>query len=57
MPEGNQQQQLDKSMAAIDQLRMSGKLDKLWPTPLTAAAEQDGQTPPQAPKAAAAPNH
>ncbi|MGY3041192.1 phosphoglycerol transferase MdoB-like AlkP superfamily enzyme [Rhodanobacter sp. TND4EL1] len=52
MPEGAQQQQLDKSMAGIDQLRMNGKLDKLWPAPLAAAAERDDKAPPQASSAA-----
>lgn len=37
LPEGDDQKQLDKSMASIDQLRMSGKLDKLWPVPVSAA--------------------
>ena len=48
LPEGNQQQQLDKSMASIDQLRMDGKLDKLWPAPLAAAVTRDQHAPPQA---------
>ncbi|WEN15168.1 LTA synthase family protein [Rhodanobacter sp. AS-Z3] len=47
LPEGDQQQQLDKAMASIDQLRMDGKLDKLWPAPLQAAAARDDQPPPQ----------
>jgi phosphoglycerol transferase MdoB-like AlkP superfamily enzyme len=51
LPEGNRQKELDKSMASIDQLRMSGKLDKLWPAPLAAAAARDDE-PPQTANAA-----
>ncbi|NMW26288.1 hypothetical protein HFP05_18545, partial [Rhodanobacter denitrificans] len=35
LAEGNDQQQLDKAMASIDQLRMSDKLDSLLPQPVT----------------------
>ncbi|WP_426687870.1 LTA synthase family protein [Rhodanobacter ginsengiterrae] len=51
LPEGDQQQQLDKSMASIDQLRIGGQLDTLWPAPLAAAAARDDE--PSAPAAQA----
>lgn len=34
-PQGDEQKQLDKAMAAVDQLRMSGKFDKLLPASLS----------------------
>ena len=37
LAEGDDQQQLDKAMASIDQLRMSNKLDSLLPQPATPA--------------------
>jgi phosphoglycerol transferase MdoB-like AlkP superfamily enzyme len=46
--EGSDQQKLDQAMASVDQLRMGGKLDKLWPAPLAAAAARDDQPPLQA---------
>jgi len=38
LAEGDEQQELDKAMASIDQLRMSNKLDSLLPQPALAPA-------------------
>ncbi len=51
--EGSDQQRLDQAMASVDQLRMSGKLDKFFPKPQPATAvAQD--VPPHAPSRATA---
>jgi phosphoglycerol transferase MdoB-like AlkP superfamily enzyme len=56
--EGSDQQKLDQAMASVEQLRMDGKLDKLWPAPLAAAAAHDDRPPLQASSTAvAAPVH
>jgi phosphoglycerol transferase MdoB-like AlkP superfamily enzyme len=54
LAEGDDQQQLDKAMASIDQLRISNKLDKLWPQPMPLPVDNLVHNAPVPPAAVAA---